>query len=418
MSHWICPGVALQGLSHPPISEVMASHAVNLPTRRPLIVSECCSCQSQRGEDTGTANQHHAPPKNSTHVHYSAFNADCLLAEVNMTDSIPWVAGSMIWTLGDYIGEPAPIDWPHVSSSFGAVDIAGFPKAGARWFQAWWLYSHSPLWSASRPPLPTGHMVHIVESNVRPSSGGGNNRTIHVYSSGVSVELDLDGVSQGVRSNGLWMGWTQWNLTIPPNATMLKAVARDLEGKVVATHTRVASAPATAIALSIDAPSRRTGTGTKVVLDGHDVALVRATVVDASAQPVPTAAHNITFEVISGPGRVLGVGNGDPACKQPHQSRWRSAYNGLARAIIKVTEDAASSAATRALMLAVDIDSGRSTVHIADPKSPVAPTPITVRASAPGLASSTVVIDVSVDASVDGVLNTAATSLFDPISLD
>ena len=62
----------------------------------------------------------------------------------------------------------------------GAVDVAGFPKAGARWFQAWWLYTNSPLWAASRPPLPEGHVVHIVESNVRAPPAL-KNRTVHVY---------------------------------------------------------------------------------------------------------------------------------------------------------------------------------------------------------------------------------------------
>ena len=70
------------------------------------------------------------------------------------------------------------------------MDVAGFPKAGARWFQAWWLYTNSPLWAASRPPLPEGHVVHIVESNVRaPPALKSNvraplalkNRTVHVY---------------------------------------------------------------------------------------------------------------------------------------------------------------------------------------------------------------------------------------------
>jgi hypothetical protein len=34
----------------------------------------------------------------------------------------------MVWTLGDYLGEPAHIGWPQVSSSFGSFDLAGFAK--------------------------------------------------------------------------------------------------------------------------------------------------------------------------------------------------------------------------------------------------------------------------------------------------
>lgn len=123
----------LQGLSHPPMFEITGSHASNLPTRRPQITSECCSCQSQRGEDIGTASQHYVPLPNATvsQRQFSGFNADCLQDTVNRSDSLPYVSGLFIWTLGDYLGEPAPLGWPHVSSSFGAVDLAGFAKAGA-----------------------------------------------------------------------------------------------------------------------------------------------------------------------------------------------------------------------------------------------------------------------------------------------
>jgi len=129
----------------------------------------------------------------------------------------------------------------------------------------------------------------------------------------------------------------------------------------------------------------------------------------------------VTFEVVSGPGRVLGVGNGDPDCKEPHQVRWRSAYNGLARGIIKVTEDSASSATTRALMLEIDAESGQSTVKVTDPTGSPAVTrsiPIVVRASAPGLSSDTISIAVSADNEADGILAVAKSSLLVPISLE
>jgi hypothetical protein len=130
----------LQGLSHPPLSEITGanerksghrfcsrcvsrfvqmrpahkirharrcvragSHADNLATRRPQITSECCSCQSQRGEDTGTASQHYVPAANATvsQRQYSEFNADCLQDVVNRSDSLPFVAGLFVWTLGE-----------------------------------------------------------------------------------------------------------------------------------------------------------------------------------------------------------------------------------------------------------------------------------------------------------------------------
>ena len=259
-------------------------------------------------------------------------------------------------------------------------------------------------------------MVHIVESNAQPPPGAAA-RTVHAYSSAATVELLVNGASLGERSNAEWMGWNEWNMT-SWTAGNMTAVARSAAGAVVATHTRITAGAAAAIKLTIDAPSPSTGTGEKLLLDGHDVALVRATVVDPSGHPVETAAHNISFDVVSGAGRILGVGNGDPKCHEPHQVSWRSAYNGLARAVVKATEDRASPAATRALIREIDLDTGRSTVRVADPASPDAPIPITVTASAPGLASGRVAIEVSADGAADGVLGVARRSIQLPISLD
>ena len=69
---------------------------------------------------------------------------------------------------------------------------------------------------------------------------------------------------------------------------------------MVATHSRVTAGAATAIVLSLDAPHVTTATGHRVVLDGHDVASVRATVVDVHGNLVPTSTANVTFEIASG----------------------------------------------------------------------------------------------------------------------
>ena len=264
-----------------------------------------------------------------------------------------------------------------------------------------------------------------MESNIGrgypPSTSEGNNRTIHVYSSGASVDLYLDGTSLGTMSNSHWMGWNEWNVSSVASAAgkNLTAVARDTAGVMIATHSRIANvSPAERVVLSIDAPSPSTGTGQRIVLDGHDVALIRATIVDAHGTTVNTATHNVTFTVVSGPGRVLGVGNGDPMCKEPHQAPWRSAYSGLARAVIKVTQDAASSAATRALIREIDAESGLSTVAVLDPAQPFDAKPITVRASAPGLGSATIEVAVSTDTAMDGILAAAKSSLRVPVSLE
>ena len=97
------------------------------------------------------------------------------------------------------------------------------------------------------------------------------------------------------------------------------------------------------IIMTIDAPTERTGTGTAVVLDGQDAGMVSATIVDSQGNVVPSYSDIVTFRIVSGPGHIIGVGNGNPMCHEPNKASWRSAYHGLARAIVQVTHNAASS---------------------------------------------------------------------------
>jgi hypothetical protein len=61
-------------------------------------------------------------------------------------------------------------------------------------------------------------------------------------------------------------------------------------------------------------PSAATCTGDKVLLDGRDTALIRIATVDANGVPTnaggPTGGLNVSVEVVSGPGRLVGVGSG------------------------------------------------------------------------------------------------------------
>ena len=64
----------------------------------------------------------------------------------------------------------------------------------------------------------------------------------------------------------------------------------------------------TALALS---PDRAT-----VKADGEDASLLTFSVLDAHGRVAPTATNLVHF-TLEGPGRLLGVGNGDPSCHEP-----------------------------------------------------------------------------------------------------
>ena len=73
--------------------------------------------------------------------------------------------------------------------------------------------------------------------------------------------------------------------------------------------------------------------------DKEDIALVTVDSLDAKGRFVPTASNGIKFS-IKGPGKILGVGNGDPSCHESDIEPHRSLFNGLAMVIIQTTGEA------------------------------------------------------------------------------
>jgi beta-galactosidase len=80
--------------------------------------------------------------------------------------------------------------------------------------------------------------------------------------------------------------------------------------------------------------------------DGEDVSVITVSALDAKGLSVPDAANKIHFS-LTGPGKIIGVGNGDPssheadvyvpqgpACDQPVDWQ-RSLFNGLAQVLVQ-----------------------------------------------------------------------------------
>ena len=58
---------------------------------KPLAMTECCSCQNQRGED---ADQ----PHNKSEVYYDSDVASCLEQQTSVSDAPEFVAGTFVWS--------------------------------------------------------------------------------------------------------------------------------------------------------------------------------------------------------------------------------------------------------------------------------------------------------------------------------
>ena len=257
------------------------------------------------------------------------------------------------------------------------------------------------------PPAPRLHATAFF---------GLRTRSIHAYSNAPFIELLVNGKSQGkqaVRAMVTGPGsYAEW-IAVPWETGTLTAIAQDKSGTALAKDERHTNGKAAKLALTIDAPSAATGTGTAVLLDGHDAALLRAAVVDADGRVMTQASDNITFKVVSGPGVVQGTGNGDPHCHEPNNAPWHTAYHGLVRGIIRVTSTAARSDYEAGILAEVDVHgpmSGTRTVAITDNA------PIVVEVSAAGFAPVQISIMTSTNAGADGVLAVAEAGAGKPVN--
>jgi beta-galactosidase len=61
--------------------------------------------------------------------------------------------------------------------------------------------------------------------------------------------------------------------------------------------------------------------------------MLSAAIVDAAGRVVPDAGNDVTFKV-TGPGAIIGVGNGNPASPEADKADHRKAFNGLCAAIL------------------------------------------------------------------------------------
>lgn len=228
-------------------------------------------------------------------------------------DTRPFVAGTMVWTGFDYRGEPQPLSWPAAGSSFGIMDLCGFPKA------AFWI--HQAQWIRDRP------LVHLVP-HWNWTGEEGKPIKVLVTSNAERVELRLNGKSVGEMPVDKYQFAT---FQVPYQPGKLEAVAFNAAKEVARFSVETAGAPA---ALRL-VPDRPTLTG-----DGNDAQPITVEVVDAQGRVVPNADSLVHFD-LTGAGSIIGLNNGDPTNHEPEKGSQHQVFHGLAQVILQSNPAAA-----------------------------------------------------------------------------
>jgi beta-galactosidase len=205
-------------------------------------------------------------------------------------DARPWLSGGFVWTGFDYRGEPTPYKWPCINSHFGILDTCGFPKDNFYYYQSWWT---------------TNIVLHLLPHWNWPGKEG-QEIDVRALSNCQEVELLLNGQSLG-RQTIKKDSELKWKVKYVPGVLSAKGYN---DGKLAAeTKVETTGEPA-AIQLEADRAT--------INADGRDVSIITVAVRDAQNRIVTVATNLVHFE-LSGPGKILGVGNGDPSCHEPDQ---------------------------------------------------------------------------------------------------
>jgi beta-galactosidase len=79
---------------------------------------------------------------------------------------------------------------------------------------------------------------------------------------------------------------------------------------------------------------RLTADRTRIDTQWDDLSHVTVEIVDSEGRVVPTAANEVTFE-LTGPGRILGLDNGQADSHESYQNDRRKAFAGRALALVQ-----------------------------------------------------------------------------------
>ena len=239
----------------------------------------------------------------------------------------PAICGQFLWTGIDYLGEARP--WPARANPDGLLDLCGFVKPLGRFRQSLW--SEQPMVYLCAEE--TGKAEEAAADTKRPVGREswnwqeGTPITVSCFTNCAEVALLLNGLPVGTKTSAdARDGILSWNL--PYSKGVLKAVGKRGGLETCEFELRTPGRPHR-IVFHADA--------TQLAADGQDVSQIEYDVVDRDGVRIPDAESEIHFE-LSGPARILGVGNGDVANSEPVTATNHRAFQGRGLIIIQSTE--------------------------------------------------------------------------------
>jgi beta-galactosidase len=246
-----------------------------------------------------------------------------------------YVMGQFLWTGFEYLGEAGR--FPMRSNTAGVIDLAGNKKPE--------FYFRQSLWS-EKPMVFIGTTDRIEErgpvslwahKRVDPlwNYEEGKMISVSAFSNCDEVELFLNGKSLGNKKMADFQNRTiTWE--IPFEKGTLKAVARNKSTESASYELRTTGSPVKIIAKSEDQ---------SIKADRQDITHVFITLCDESGNAVYNAQNEITCE-ITGPLRLLGMEDSNPANIEDYKDNKQHAFHGKLLIYLQSLDKAGSATIT------------------------------------------------------------------------
>jgi len=220
------------------------------------------------------------------------------------TRDLQYFMGEFRWTGFDYLGESG---WPTRNGNYGIIDLVGFPKDSYYFYQSQW--TEEP-------------MVHILP-HWSWTGKEGKQIPVWVYANGDEVELFLNGTSLGKKEMNPNVMYCDW--VVPFSAGIIEAKSYR-NGIEVTTSKHTTATKLKKLQLQLDKNT--------ITTSFDDVVHIEAQLIDISGEISPNTDKKITFTV-KGPGKIIGVGSGDPMTTENFKSNNVRTFRGLALCMVQ-----------------------------------------------------------------------------------
>ena len=236
-----------------------------------------------------------------------------------------YVAGMFLWAGADYWGE---CSWPCVASNFGQMDTCGFPKMGYYFYQSLWTAAPMaklfPHWNWEGEPIPVVCFTNCDYAELFLNGRFLGRQSYEFPRPGMNQAYGrYDSPPRTATTGDLHLTWL-----VPYEPGELRIIAYRGQSAAAEDVVRTAKKP----------KSLQVEYDREIMADGEDIANIAVRIVDKNGVFVPEASSKVQV-LVEGPGMLVGVDNGNPACHRSRRGNTIRAFHGQCLAAVRGTGD-------------------------------------------------------------------------------